>query len=60
MAIPTGITYMHKGGTDVIWVLSPQKHTPSVHWPQHTQSSDGTVVIATVEVPGGNSIERFF
>ena len=60
MAIPTRITYMYRGGTDVIWVLSMQKHTPSVHWAQHTQSGDGTVVIATVEVPGGNSIERFF
>ena len=37
IAIPTGKMYMHSGGTDVIWVLSLQQHTPPVHWAQCTQ-----------------------
>jgi len=60
IAIPTAQTYMHSGGTDVIWGLFLQNHTPPVHWAQCTQSCEKNAVQVAVEIPGGNFIERFF
>ena len=60
IAIATAKTYVHSGGTDVIWVLSLQNHTPPVHWAQCTQPCEKNAVQMTVEIPGRNSIERFF
>jgi len=43
IVIPTAQTYMHSGGTDVIWGLSLQHHTPPVHWAQCTQPCEKNV-----------------